>query len=76
MVGGDHPDRACEQSESERNQLELEITIVVMILYKSNKAQLIEASMGAHQPKNQAESMDYEGSGPSIFTPLIQVAHP
>jgi hypothetical protein len=32
--------------------------------------------MGAHQPKNQAESMDYEESGPKICTPLVQATIP
>jgi hypothetical protein len=64
MVGGDHPDRVCEQSESERNRPELEITTTAVIPDRSNEAQLIEASMGAHQLENQPESMDYEESGP------------
>jgi hypothetical protein len=49
MVGGDQLDRACEQSESERNRPELAITIATTILDRSNEAQLIEASMGAHK---------------------------
>jgi len=54
----------------------MEIKTTAMILDRSNEAQLKEASMDAHRPKNQAESMDYEESGPTIHSPPVQATNP
>jgi hypothetical protein len=76
IVGEDHPDRACEQSESDMNRPDLEITTVATTPDRSNEVQLIEASMGTHQLEDQPKSMDYEDSGPTICTPPVQVTSP
>jgi hypothetical protein len=52
------------------------ITTVVATPERSNELQLREASMSAHQLEDQPETMDYEDSGPTLCTPLVQVTSP
>jgi hypothetical protein len=68
MIGEGHPDRAREQSESEMNRPELEITTAAMTPERSSDVELIEARLNAYQPEDEPESMDYEESGPMIHT--------
>jgi hypothetical protein len=63
MSGEGHPDRACEQSESDRDRPELATTTAVVTPDRSSDAQL-----NIHQPVDEPESMDYEESGPTLRT--------
>ena len=58
-----HPVRAHEDSDSYKDQLELEIVAVTVTPDKSNDAQL-----NAHQSVDELESMDYEECGPALRT--------
>jgi hypothetical protein len=71
MIREGHPDRVCEQSESEINRPEMEITTVAVTPDRRSDAQLIEARMNSYQLEDQPESMDYEDSGPMICSSPI-----
>jgi len=49
IVKEDQPDRAREQFDSDKNRLDLEITIATTTLDISNELQLIDVSICAHQ---------------------------
>jgi hypothetical protein len=62
-----HPDRVCEQSESDRDRPELAIAAAAVTPDRSSDAQL-----NIHQPVDEPESMDYEESGPTLRTSPTQ----
>jgi hypothetical protein len=49
IVKEDQPDRAREQFDSDKNRLDLEITIATTTLDISNEVQLIDVSICAHK---------------------------
>jgi hypothetical protein len=71
MVYEGQPDRAHEQSQSEMNRPELEITTVVVTPDIRSDIQLIEDRRNSYQLEDKPHSMDYEYSGPNIRSSLI-----
>jgi hypothetical protein len=75
MIEEGQPDRACEQSTSEINRLEMEITVVAATHDRRSHAQLIMSRMNSYQLEDQPEIMDYEESRPTIrSSPILETS--
>jgi hypothetical protein len=68
MIEEGNLDRECENSKSEMNRPDLEITTTAVTLDRSSDVDFIEARLNAYQLKDEPESMDYEETGPMIHT--------